>query len=119
MKSRNLTQLEPIDTRLKSDRTWELDCGRLDVAGKPSILTATDVATRTLVASHIVAELTPAMLTGFLSKACQELGVPERLVVDNGRDFMSREFRELADSLGAPVEIVGGLGTRRAPTPRS
>ncbi len=87
------------------DRIWQLDNALLDVPGRPWAMTITDATTREMVTSRVVKDLTPSAVSGFVAEACREFGAPDCLVVDNGREFMSKEFQELTGSLNINLKV--------------
>jgi hypothetical protein len=88
-----------------TDRGWHLDRKTLDKAGRPSLLTITDRASRKVVATRVELDPTPAALADFVAKACQDFGVPERLATDHGMAYMSKAFCEAANSLGINLVV--------------
>lgn len=68
-------------------------------------MTITDATTRMIVTSRVATDLTPSTVSGFVAEARREFGVPDCLVVDNGREFMSKEFRELTHSLNIALQV--------------
>jgi hypothetical protein len=60
----------------------------------------TDRASRKIVTTRVEMDPTPAALADFVSKACQDFGIPERLTTDGGMEYMSTAFREMVHTLG-------------------
>ena len=88
---------------------WELDSTPADVIcsdGKRySVLAAIDVFTRRAV--FLVAETSNSYnISRLLRKAILRLGIPENVVIDNGRDYRSNHFESICINLGINQEVV-------------
>tara|TARA_R110002020_G_scaffold185004_1_gene382472 strand:+ start:5607 stop:7769 length:2163 start_codon:yes stop_codon:yes gene_type:complete len=85
---------------------WQIDASPADVMttdGRHSIYVAIDIYSRRQI---ILVSKTPrASAVGLLLRKCLlEWGVPERVVSDNGSDFVAHWTRRLIDSLGVEFE---------------
>jgi hypothetical protein len=107
---------EPFSVAHEEDRIWQLDSSLLDMPGRPWAMTITNAATRTIVTSRVAKDLTPSAVSGFVSEACREFGAPDCLIVDGGRVFMSREFKELTSSLNIFLGVKAAGLRRPRPT---
>jgi transposase InsO family protein len=105
MKDTKLRAFKPVDIAREEDRIWQLDKSLLDVPGRPWAMTITDAATRVIVTSHVAKDLTPSAVSDFVAEACREFGVPDCLIVDGGKEFISTEFSELTSSLNIPLKV--------------
>jgi hypothetical protein len=113
MTDNNPHAFEPVGIAREEDHIWELDNALLDVPGRPWAMTITDATTHMIVTSRVAKDLTPSAVSGFVAEACREFGAPDCLVVDNGREFMSKEFHELTSSLSINLKVCAVRLRRR------
>jgi len=88
---------------------WELDSTPADVIcedGKRyAVLAAIDVHTRRVV-FHVSETSSAYSISQLLRKAILKLGIPENVVIDNGKDYTSNHFESICLNLGINMEIV-------------
>ncbi|MCX6076404.1 MAG: transposase family protein [Campylobacterales bacterium] len=88
---------------------WELDSTPADVIcsdGKRyTILAAIDIHTRRPVL-HVSESSSSYSISQLLRKAIIKLGIPENVVIDNGRDYTSIHFESICINLGINMVIV-------------
>ena len=88
---------------------WELDSTPADVIcedGKRyAVLAAIDVYTRRVV-FHVSETSSSYSISQLLRKAILKLGIPENVVIDNGKDYTSNHFESICLNLGINMEIV-------------
>ncbi len=88
---------------------WELDSTPADVIcedGKRyAVLAAIDVFTRRVV-FHVSETSSSYSISQLLRKAILKLGIPENVVIDNGKDYTSNHFEGICVNLGINMEIV-------------
>jgi putative transposase len=89
-----------------ANQYWEIDSTKLDAFGKDangettwSIIAISDVKTAMKVAS-IVKNSNAHGIAELFYKAFGKLGIPENVVTDNGKDYLSNHIIELLDRLG-------------------
>ena len=88
---------------------WELDSTPADVIcedGKRyTVLAAIDVFTRRVV-FHVSETSSSYSISQLLRKSIIKLGIPENVVIDNGKDYTSNHFEGICVNLGINMEIV-------------
>ncbi|WP_455756506.1 DDE-type integrase/transposase/recombinase [Sulfurimonas sp.] len=88
---------------------WELDSTPADVMcadGKRyAVLAAIDVYTRRVV-FHVAETSSGYTISQLLRKAIIKLGIPENVVIDNGKDYTSKHFESVCLNLGINMIIV-------------
>lgn len=88
---------------------WELDSTPADVIcsdGKRyTILAALDIYSRRVV-FHVAESSSSFSIAQLLRKAILKLGIPENVVIDNGRDYTSNHFNSICTNLGIDMQIV-------------
>ncbi|WP_320034828.1 DDE-type integrase/transposase/recombinase [Halarcobacter sp.] len=88
---------------------WELDSTPADVIcddGKRySVIAAIDVFSRRAV-FHVCESSSAYSISQLLRKAILKLGIPENVVIDNGRDYTSNHFETICLNLGINMNIV-------------
>ncbi len=88
---------------------WELDSTPADVIcedGKRyTVLAAIDVHTRRVV-FHVSETSSSYSISQLLRKAILKLGIPENVVIDNGKDYTSNHFESICVNLSINMEIV-------------
>lgn len=88
---------------------WELDSTPADIIcedGKRySIIAALDVFSRRVV-FHVCETSSSYTISQLLAKAIEKLGIPENVVIDNGKDYTSNHFESICLNLGINMNIV-------------
>ena len=88
---------------------WELDSTPADLIcedGKRyTILAALDIYSRRVV-FHVSESSSSFSISQLLRKAMLKLGIPENVVIDNGRDYTSNHFESICTNLGINMQIV-------------
>jgi hypothetical protein len=88
---------------------WELDSTPADVIcedGKRyTVLAAIDVFSRRVV-FHVADTSSSYSISQLLRKAILKLGIPENVVIDNGRDYTSNHFETICTNLKINMNIV-------------
>ncbi len=88
---------------------WELDSTPADVIcedGKRyTVLAALDIYSRRVV-FHVSESSSSYSISQLLRKAILKLGIPENVVIDNGRDYTSNHFESICTNLGINMQIV-------------
>lgn len=88
---------------------WELDSTPADVIcedGKRySVIAAIDIHTRRAV-FHVAESSSSYTISQLLRKAILKLGIPENVVIDNGKDYTSNHFESICVNLGINMNIV-------------
>lgn len=88
---------------------WELDSTPADVIcedGKRyAVLAAIDVYTRRVI-FHVSETSSSYSISQLLRKAILKLGIPENVVIDNGKDYTSNHFESICLNLSINMEIV-------------
>lgn len=88
---------------------WELDSTPADVIcadGKRyTVLAAIDVFSRRVV-FHVASTSSSYSISQLLRKAILKLGIPENVVVDNGKDYTSNHFESICTNLKINMNIV-------------
>jgi len=88
---------------------WELDSTPADVIcedGKRyAVLAAIDIHTRRVV-FHVSETSSSYSISQLMRKAIIKLGIPENVVIDNGRDYTSNHFESICVNLGINMNIV-------------
>ena len=91
------------------NQVWELDSTPADVItsdGKRwTVLGAIDVATRRAV-FHLDERSSSYSIARLLRKAILKFGVPDRVVTDNGKDYVSNHFAAICQALGIEQKLV-------------
>lgn len=88
---------------------WELDSTPADIIcedGKRyAIMAALDIYSRRVV-FHVSETSSAYSISQLLRKAIIKLGIPENVVIDNGKDYTSNHFESMCLGLGINMEIV-------------
>lgn len=88
---------------------WELDSTPADVIcsdGKRyAIIAALDIHTRRVI-FHLSETSSAYSISQLLRKAILKLGIPENVVIDNGKDYTSNHFESMCLNLGINMVIV-------------
>lgn len=88
---------------------WELDSTPADVIcedGKRyAIIAALDIHTRRVI-FHVSESSSSYSISQLLRKAILKLGIPENVVIDNGKDYTSNHFESICLNLGINMNIV-------------
>lgn len=88
---------------------WELDSTPADVMcadGKRyAVLAAIDVYTRRVL-FHVAESSSGYTISQLLRKAIIKFGIPENVVIDNGKDYTSKHFESVCLNLGINMIIV-------------
>jgi len=88
---------------------WELDSTPADVIcsdGKRySVIAAVDVFSRRAV-FHVCETSSAYSISQLLRKAILKLGIPENVVIDNGKDYTSNHFETICINLGINMKVV-------------
>ncbi|PLY08378.1 MAG: DNA transposition protein [Arcobacter sp.] len=88
---------------------WELDSTPADVIcedGKRyAIIAALDIFSRRVV-FHVCESSSAYTISQLLRKAILKLGIPEHVVIDNGRDYTSNHFETVCINLGIEKIVV-------------
>lgn len=88
---------------------WELDSTPADVIcadGKRySVLAAIDIFSRRVV-FHVAETSSSYSVSQLLRKAILKLGIPENVVVDNGKDYTSNHFESICTNLKINMNVV-------------
>ncbi len=97
---------------------WELDSTPADVIcddGKRySVIAALDVFTRRVV-FHVAESSNSYSISQLLRKAILKLGIPENVVIDNGKDYTSNHFQSICLNLGINMNVVAPFSGEKKP----
>ena len=99
----------------KPNELWEIDASPADVLlseGRHSLYVVIDAATRRLLALATKTPRTQAALL-LVRKAITAWGVPEMLRTDNGKDFVSHQFKHTLAAIGIAHELCPPFSPER------
>lgn len=109
-KNKYLASFGKADAKaLYKNHYWELDSTPADVIcddGKRyAVLAAIDVFSRRVV-FHVAPTSNAYSISQLLRKAILKLGIPENVVIDNGRDYTSIHFESICTNLKINMSVV-------------
>lgn len=109
-KNKYLTAYGDMSEKAKfRNHYWELDSTPADVIcedGKRySVIAAVDIYSRRAV-FHVCESSSAYTISQLLRKAILKLGIPENVVIDNGKDYTSNHFETICLNLGININIV-------------
>lgn len=97
---------------------WELDSTPADIIcddGKRyAVLAAIDVFSRRVV-FHVAETSNSYSISQLLRKAILKLGIPENVVIDNGKDYTSNHFQTICINLGISMNVVAPFSGEKKP----